>query len=232
MLSEMKTEERADARRMRREEGQSIKEIARLLGVSRSSVSLWVRDIELTPSQHSALAERNRAYDRQQRGSATNARRGGLRRRAFQDRGRMLARRGDVRFLAGCMLYWAEGARSRQRVQFVNSDPEMVRFFVGFLRDAFGLRPEKITLSCNLFADHEVRQREIEQFWLSVAGLPETSMRTSTVNRYSRYSKKKRTNKLPYGTCRITVHSTEIVQTIYGSIQEFAGFDRPEWIDC
>jgi hypothetical protein len=130
------------------------------------------------------------------------------------------------------MLYWAEGARSRQRVQFVNSDPEMVRFFVGFLRDAFGLRPEKITLSCNLFADHEVRQREIEQFWLSVAGLPETSMRTSTVNRYSRYSKKKRTNKLPYGTCRITVHSTEIVQTIYGSIQEFAGFDRPEWIDC
>jgi hypothetical protein len=26
--------------------------------------------------------------------------------------------------------------------------------------------------------------------------------------------------------------STEIVQAIYGSIQEFAGFDRPEWVDC
>ena len=25
--------------------------------------------------------------------------------------------------------------------------------------------------------------------------------------------------------------STEIAQTIYGSIQELAGFDRPEWLD-
>jgi creatinine amidohydrolase/Fe(II)-dependent formamide hydrolase-like protein len=36
---------------------------------------------------------------------------------------------------------------------------------------------------------------------------------------------------LPYGTCRLVVHSTEIVQTIYGSIQEYGGFDRPEWLD-
>jgi len=28
------------------------------------------------------------------------------------------------------------------------------------------------------------------------------------------------------------VYRTEIVQAIYGSIQEFAGFERPEWIDC
>jgi hypothetical protein len=53
----------------------------------------------------------------------------------------------------------------------------------------------------------------------------------SFVNRYSRHSQKKRRNKLPYGTCRIAVHSTEIAQTIYGLIQELAGFDRPEWVD-
>ena len=37
-------------------------------------------------------------------------------------------------------------------------------------------------------------------------------------------------NKLPYGTCRLSVHSTAIVQHIYGAIQEYAGFDRPEWL--
>ncbi len=52
----------------------------------------------------------------------------------------------------------------------------------------------------------------------------------STVNVYSKYSQKKRTNKLPYGTCRLSVHSTAIVQHIYGAIQEYAGFDRPEWL--
>lgn len=144
----------------------------------------------------------------------------------------MLARRGNAPYLAGCMLYWAEGSRTRTRVEFVNSDPEMVRFFIRFLREAFGVRPEQIAIACNLFADHEERQREIERFWFDLLELPEQCLRRSTVNRYSRYSKKKRKNKLPYGTCRVCVYSTEIVQAIYGSIQEFAGFDRPEWIDC
>jgi len=38
-------------------------------------------------------------------------------------------------------------------------------------------------------------------------------------------------NKLLYGTCDLGVHSTRIVQTIYGSIQEYGGFDRPGWLD-
>jgi hypothetical protein len=228
----MKTAERQRARLLRRRDGRSVKEIARILGVSRSSVSLWVRDIELTPAQHAALLDRNPAYNGQRNGSAENARRGRIRRRRFQQRGRMAARRCNPGYVAGCMLYWAEGARARNALRFTNSDPEMIRFFVRFVREAFGVRPEKITVTCNLFADHEERQREIEQFWLVLVGLPPQCLRTSVVNRYSRYSKKKRKNKLPYGTCRICVHSTEIVQAIYGSIQEFAGFDRPEWVDC
>jgi hypothetical protein len=51
------------------------------------------------------------------------------------------------------------------------------------------------------------------------------------VNAYSKHSKKKRQNKLPYGTCKLCVHSTRSVQTIYGSIQEDGGSDRPEWLD-
>jgi len=35
-----------------------VKEIERLLGVSRSSVSLWVRDVVLGPEQRASLAER------------------------------------------------------------------------------------------------------------------------------------------------------------------------------
>lgn len=51
------------------------------------------------------------------------------------------------------------------------------------------------------------------------------------MNVYSKCSKKKRAGKLPYGTCALVVHSSRIVQTIYGSIQEYGGFDRPEWLD-
>ena len=82
-----------------------------------------------------------------------------------------------------------------------------------------------------MFADHEARQREIEQIWLDVLGLPRSCLLKSVVNHYSWWTNRKRTNKLPYGTCRIVVCDTAITQAIYGGIQELAGFDRPEWLD-
>jgi hypothetical protein len=132
--------------------------------------------------------------------------------------------------VAGSMLYWAEGSKSRNSVVFVNSDPHMVRLFVRFLREQFDVPNEALRVDCNLFADHLDRQREIEDFWRATLVLPRSCLRKSTVNTYSKYSQKKRRNRLPYGTVRVCVHSTEIVQSIYGSIQEYGGFERPEWL--
>jgi len=128
------------------------------------------------------------------------------------------------------MLYWAEGSKSRNAVTFVNSDPQMVRYFVAFLRRQFEVPDEALRIDCNLFADHIDRQQEIEQFWLDTLRLPRSCLRKSTVNVYSKYSQKKRRNKLPHGTVRVCVHSTQIVQSIYGAIQEYGGFERPEWL--
>jgi transposase-like protein len=231
MFSKMKTEERERARTMRRDEGAPIKEIARRVGVAPSSVSRWVRDIELTPAQEQELLRRNPAYNRQLSGTAVQAANRRADRIAYQEEGRSLALRADSCHVAGCMLYWAEGEKDRNALRFYNSDPEMVRFFVFFLKKYFDLRDEEIKITCNLFADHVQRQREIEQFWLEVAQLPEYSLGKSYVNAYSKHSKKKRTNRLPYGTVRVTVCRTRVVQSIFGSIQEYAGFARPAWLE-
>jgi hypothetical protein len=128
------------------------------------------------------------------------------------------------------MLYWAEGDKSQHRVGLANSDPEVVRFFVSFLRVYFDVPDEKLRAHCNLFADHLERQRQVEDHWLEILELPRSSLYRSTVNVYSKHSARKRTNMLPYGTCKLTVGDVRIVQSIYGSIQEYAGFERPEWL--
>jgi hypothetical protein len=128
------------------------------------------------------------------------------------------------------MLYWAEGSRSRNSIRFTNSDPEMIRFFLRFLRVYFGVPDAKVRVTCNLFADHLERRQEVERFWLETLQLPRSCLCKSTVNTYSKYSQKKRRNKLPFGTCRIAVHDTQLTQHIYGAIQEYAGFDREEWL--
>jgi transcriptional regulator with XRE-family HTH domain len=227
----MKTAEREQARKLRRECGVAVKEIARLVGVSQSSVSQWVRDVPLTPEQLEVLRQANPAYNRQLRGANRNAEKGRARRTAFQEEGRLLARLGEPFHAAGAMLYWAEGdKRSKNAARLSNSDPEVLRYFLRFLRTYFDALDAKLRITCHLFADHLERQLEIEKFWLNTCELPETCLRKSFVNVYSKYSQKKRKNKLPYGTCHLIVHDTRIVQSIFGSIQEYGGFDRPEWL--
>jgi hypothetical protein len=224
----MKAEEQRKARELRAL-GWSIGEIERAVGVSRASVSLWVRNMELTPEA------RQRLLHRAGLGPTTSAQRSSERARAvrlgYQDEGRDLVRVRGMSYVAGCMLYWAEGDKCRNAVRIANSDPEVLVVFVEFLREQFDVADERIAISCNLFADHAERQSDIENYWLDRLGLPRSSLRKSIVNSYSKHSQKKRKNKLPYGTCKLSVHSTRIVQTIYGSIQEYGGFDRPEWLD-
>ncbi len=185
----MKTKERLLARELRARDGLSIKAIAARLDVSQATVSLWVRDIELTPEQTGPI------------------------------------------HAAGCVLYWAEGDKSRNQARMSNSDPHLLRFFVDFLRRYFDIHDDDIRVSCHLFADHVERQAEVEQFWLDRLGLTQRSLRKSFVNVYSLSSKRKRVNMLPYGTCRVGVSRTSVVQSIFGSIQEYGGFDRAEWLD-
>jgi hypothetical protein len=223
----VKSEARDEARRLRLE-GASINEIEKILGVARSSVSRWVSDIDLSPEQRAELTRRSGAG--RLAGAAVNAERARGRRVAWQEDGRHRARDADPSYIGGCMLYWAEGSKARSTVEITNADVELIRTFATFLRQHFDVAPDAMRLQCNLFADHSERQVEIERYWLDATGLPVSSLRRSAVNRYSKYSLKKRTNRLPYGTARLIVHSTRIVQTIYGSIQEIGGFDRPEWL--
>src|SRR5690349_8035468 len=105
MLSVVKTEERLEARRLRGL-GWSVKEIEQEVGVSRSSVSLWVRDVPLGEAEQARLISRSRL------GPFVAARRKAERaraiRRMYQEEGRRLARTRDGTYAAGCMLYWAE----------------------------------------------------------------------------------------------------------------------------
>jgi transcriptional regulator with XRE-family HTH domain len=224
----MKTEEQRRARELRAG-GCSVKEIERLLGVARSSVSRWVKDVELTDEQRRALALR--VSEGRLQAAERKAEAARCLRREYQQEGRRLARERDGSYAAGCMLYWAEGDKRRNTVGLANSDPQLLTVFASFLRRHFAVLDDAFRVYCNLFADHAARKQQIEEFWLSALDLPSTCLRKSTVNTYSKYSEKKRCNKLPYGTCKLVVHSSKIVQTIYGSIQEYGAFERPEWLD-
>ena len=208
----------------------SVREIAAALGVSRSTASVWVRDIRLTDDQRRALLARNPAYNAQSKGAAVNAARARDRRLGYQQDGRRRIRGGRPLYLAGCILYWAEGDKRRNAVRFTNSDPTMIALFLRFLRECFDVPDTAVRVRCHVYARDDDHRRQVEQFCLDALGLPRACLSRSAVA-VSRASLGKRRGVLPYGTCRLIVSDVRIAQTIFGSIQEYAGFDRPEWLE-
>lgn len=216
----------AEARRLRAD-GLPVRQIATTLGVSVSSVSVWTRDIELTPGQRAANLERAGAV----RGAACRDTHR-ERRRAYQQEGRDRARLGEPLHIAGCMLYWAEGAKDRNQAALANSDPAMVEAFLLFLRSCFGLSADDVTFNVNVYTGNGLTIDEVEQFWMKRLALPRSCARKHVVNHFPTSSSGKRPNKLPHGVCTLKAKkSTRIVQHIYGAIQEYAGIDCPEWLD-
>lgn len=209
----------------------AVKEISRALGVAPSTVSLWVRDLPLTADQEAALRARNPIYSGSLAGHRASARNARAAREQAQREGRERARSADPLHRAGCMLHWAEGSKSRNAVILTNSDVDMLCLFVRFLRECYDVPLHRFRFSVNCHLNNGLTLAEIESWWLGRLGLPPETVRKAAVNRPSRASRGKR-NVLPYGTARVAVNSTAIVQSIYGAIQEYAGIERPEWLDC
>lgn len=212
--------------RQLRSSGMSMRKIATKLGLPQSTISLWTRDVELTAQQRETLRAASAINSRI--GTESSSRKRFAERLKAQGGGRLLAQIGDPLYLAGCMLYWAEGAKGRNQLAFTNSDPAMMRLFRRFLHEGCNVSPERMKLTVNCFLGNGLSLEEIERFWLDELQLPDSSLCTSVVNRASRASLGKR-RPLLYGTARLTVSSTALVQEIFGAIQHYGGFDRPEW---
>lgn len=130
------------------------------------------------------------------------------------------------------MLYWAEGAKARNSLNFVNSEVSMVKLFIRFLRESLQVPDERITLRLNVYTGNGLALAEIEDHWLQALALPRSCLRRHTLNHKPTSSSGKKSNRLPYGVAQIRVlKSTTLLQHILGAIQEYGGFDEPRWLD-
>lgn len=93
---------RLQARELRAS-GQSLNEISRTIGVAKSTISNWVRDIELTNVQYEELSQNQRRYAAQNKGAQVNRDKARELRKAWQEVGRQHARNATPLFLADCI---------------------------------------------------------------------------------------------------------------------------------
>lgn len=218
----MKVQERELARKLR-QEGMSLKNIAHKLNVAKSSVSLWVRDINLTQEQLDTL------YSRGVQSAVSNIIVHYKNKRLeYQKKGIDLI--GNRQFELLCMIYWAEGDKSRNDFGISNSDPNLLLYSYKLVKSFYDISDKTCTLTIHCYDNNGISVHDIENYWLSFFDFDRQYLRKTQVNPISKYSKRKRMNTLIYGTCKLRIHCTELVQMIYGGIQELGNFTNLNWL--
>jgi transcriptional regulator with XRE-family HTH domain len=157
-----KLAEQEEARRLR-VQGWRLLDIARRLSVSKSSVSLWVRDVPHERSQRRRSGSRQPHAQHVAKLAEIEACD-----RLGVDRLGVLS---DEAFLvAGVALYAGEGSKSDGKVLFANTNPEMVRFFCQWLRRFFLI--DETRMRARVYLHEGLDIGAAEQFWSDVSGVP------------------------------------------------------------
>jgi transposase len=210
---------KAQARDLR-DQGLAYDEIAARLHISKSSVSLWVRDLPI-PERLSYEECRKRAADGAQRYWETERQV-----RASQRASEVAAAAAELGTLtdreiliAGAIAYWCEGAKNKpnrkdDRVMFINSDPALITFFLRFL-DTTGVSRADLILRVYIHENADVEAAQ--QFWLEVTGTQPSQFRRPTLKRHNPKTIRKNVGEDYRGCLRIDVRgSRELYRRIEG----------------
>jgi transposase len=209
----------AKARQLR-EQGLGYNQIAAELGVSKSSVSLWVRDLP-RPERLSyeeccrRVAEGVRRYWAAER-PVREAQREATRAAAAAEVGKLTQRE---LLAVGAIAYWCEGAKNKpyyrhDRVSFMNSDPGLITLFLRFL-DAAGADRNMIVYRVCIHETADVTGAE--RFWLEVTGAEPEQFRKPTIKRHQPQTVRKNVGVDYRGCLRVDVRrSTDLYRRIEG----------------
>ena len=146
-----------------RAEAWTLDEIAAELGVSKSSVSLWVRDVEFDPRPRRTA--RRRGPNALQRAKAEEIER--LQAEGRERIGRLTER--DL-LIAGTALYAGEGFKI-EKVGMANTNPAILLFFVTWLRHFFEIDERRLRIS--LYLHDGLDLDAAVHYWSSLLDIPE-----------------------------------------------------------
>lgn len=209
----MKLDKKIKAIELRRR-GLSIGVISAQLEVAKSSVSLWVRDVELSESQLRILGLKSRS-----RLSVEKRRLSRLANEKIKRETIILNAKNDISPLSknelmvvGAMLYWAEGGKTQRMVRFSNGDPEMIKIMMYYFRHVCNVPERKFRGYIHIHPHLDYKKAEI--YWSSVTNIPLSQFfKTYRIPNKSSQNKK---DTLPNGVCDIYVLDTKLFLKITG----------------
>lgn len=157
-----------------RKKGFSYREIVSKVGVSKSSVSLWLQDSPLTEQEKRLLKTRSDSNISRGRIRAAGSLRAA---REVRDRATFETARDEFKkfykenlFQVGLALYWAEGSKRNSYLAFANSDPGMVNIMLKWI--TLYLKIKRTDIYARLYLHKPYADEKCEEFWSKKINIP------------------------------------------------------------
>lgn len=214
-----KSPKRLLAESLRCEEGLSYAEIALLTGISKSTLSNWLRDTPLASEQRARLQSRlkaNRASFAARAWPINRERHLQAREQAYRSGANVVAYLPDqpvVDELALAMLYLGEGSKSGGRVQMANTAPSILRFFLWALKSLHNIDEGRLSFRLTLVAAARPDEKRLIKWWAQELGYgPERFGKTQ----FDKRSSGSQVTDNYHGVCTVTYGDTYLQQRLLG----------------
>lgn len=185
-----------------RKEGYSYDFIAKQLGISKSALSIWLRDI---PFLHNAFTLKSirigqlRIIEAKRSDKIISF----VKANEFSEQKVKNLSVSDI-FMVGLGIYIGEGSKTTNIIRIVNSDPQIIKFMIVWFRKCFNVQKDNFKIRIHLYPDNN--KLNTLKFWMKELELQEDNFHPVYVDR--RLNKKRKLYKpLPHGTAHLTIVS-------------------------
>lgn len=207
-------------------QGKSYKEIMRMLNISsKGTLSYWLSHVQLSSEAKKRL---QRNIDKAIGGGLMRFNEKRTKRIRQENKIAIEKSMESVPYLSpttltliGASLYWGEGYKRQPsfrtpQISFGNTDPNMIKIFMRFVREVLKIPEHKISVKVQIHPHMHIN-RPI-RFWSRVVNIPENKIKIS--RQTSRASKGVRPSTIqPYGTAEIRISSRKDFFRIMGWIK-------------
>ncbi|MBI4993902.1 hypothetical protein HZC33_03045 [Candidatus Wolfebacteria bacterium] len=204
--------------------GFSYSEILKHIPVAKSTLSLWLKSVNLSKKQEQRLTEKKLASmrrgaiaKRNQRIEITQF----IKNKAISEIKNISNRE---LWLIGISLYWAEGAKQKehnvsQKVVFSNGDPLMIKLFLKWLKEILKIPDSDIFFEIYTHENLKNKNTQTIKYWSKITNSPKYKFDRIYYKTNKIRTKRKNTGIDYYGLLRICIKkSTNLNRKISGWI--------------
>lgn len=194
----------------------SYSQIRELIPVSKSTLSVWLRNYPLSKERIKELLDRNERRIERYRDTRRKQRQVRYQRYIQEEKVKIGSFSTRDLFIAGLMIYWGEGGKTnRSQLTISNTNPATIKLAMAWLVKILYIPKKDLRVRLQLYKDMKVDDELM--FWSKKLSLPLTlfcrpqikNTKTKTLNHKGLFG---------HGTCDLRVSKTEATERVLASL--------------